>query len=204
MKKLLTIFGAIIIVLTSCSESKPAKTIESLKAAYNGESTASAKYMSFAEKSLKDGDIAIAKMFLATAKAESIHAANHKKVLEKLGVKVDGAVIGEFEVKTVRENLLDGIKGESYEVLSMYPEFLKLAKLENNADAKKSFTWALDTEKKHKDFYQQALEAYNAGKIKNTDVNWYVCPICGNTYKSEVKQKACDFCNTSKEKFIGI
>ena len=67
---------------------KPVKTIENLKAAYNGESTASAKYAAFAEKAKVEGFDTVAVMFLATSKSESIHAGNHLKVLEKLGVKV--------------------------------------------------------------------------------------------------------------------
>ncbi|KKW30268.1 MAG: Rubrerythrin, partial [Candidatus Uhrbacteria bacterium GW2011_GWD2_52_7] len=44
-------------------------------------------------------DIKIAKLFDAASKAEAIHAANHKKVLEGLGVTMDDFT-PEFEVKT--------------------------------------------------------------------------------------------------------
>ena len=72
---------------------KPVKTVENLKAAYNGESTASAKYAAFAEKARAEGFDTVAVMFQATSKAEAIHAANHLKVLVKLGVKLDGPQI---------------------------------------------------------------------------------------------------------------
>ena len=45
-----------------------------------------------------EGYDTVAVMFLATSKAEAIHAANHLKVLEKLGEKVAGPEIGSFTV----------------------------------------------------------------------------------------------------------
>jgi rubrerythrin len=113
MRKLGYLILAITVVgyLTGCKGPKPVKTIENLKTAYNGESTASAKYASFAVKAKEEGFDAIAKMFEATSKAESIHAGNHKKVLEKLGEKVDAPAIGLFEVKTTMENLMDAVAG---------------------------------------------------------------------------------------------
>ncbi len=52
----------------------------------------------------------------------------------------------EFEVKTTAENLQAAIDGESYEVSTMYPQFLDESKLEKVEKAEKSFTWAIDTE----------------------------------------------------------
>jgi rubrerythrin len=180
------------------------KTIENLKAAYNGESTASAKYLKFAEKAKEEGFDTLAMMFNATSKAEAIHADNHKKTLEKLGEKVDAPTIGNFEVKTTAENLADAIKGEGYEIETMYPDFLKAAAEEKCEDATKSFTWAMDTEKKHKDFYQKALDAINAGGEKTLPLKWYVCPVCGNTYDEPTVKAVCDFCQTKQEKFIAF
>lgn len=181
---------------------KPVKTVEDLKAAYNGESTASAKYAAFAEKAKAEGFDTVAVMFMATSKAEAIHASNHLKVLEKLGVKPEGPSIGEFTVGTTAENLADGIKGESYEVESMYPGFIKDAEAEKVQDAVKSFTWANDTEKKHAAYYKTALDAISAGGEGSLPASWYVCPVCGNTYDSADVTDACDFCMTPKEKYI--
>lgn len=188
-------------LITSCAPN-PVKTIENLKAAYNGESTASAKYAAFAEKAKAEGLDTVAVMFLATSKAEAIHAANHLKVLEKLGEKVAGPQIGAFDVLSTSENLADAIKGETHEVNSMYPEFIAAAEKEKSSDAVKSFTWAIDTEKKHQTFYNTALAAVSAGGEKNLPVNWLVCPVCGNTYDAGTVTEACDFCMTAKEKYI--
>jgi rubrerythrin len=180
------------------------KTIENLKAAYNGESTASAKYSAFAEKAKAEGFDTVAVMFLATSKAEAIHAANHLKVLEKMGIKVDGPQIGSFSVLKTAENLADAIKGETYEIETMYPGFVTLAETEKASDAVKSSTWAVDTEKKHQSFYNTALSALNGGGEKVLSDKWFVCPVCGNTYDLSTVATACDFCMTPKEKFIAF
>jgi rubrerythrin len=203
MRRVAFFLSALLIAVSmiSCSK-KPVKSIENLKAAYNGESTASAKYAQFAAKAAEEGFDTIAKMFLATSKAEAVHADNHKKVLEKLGEKVEAPSIGTFEVKTTAENLADAINGESYEVETMYPGFMAVADSENCADAKKSFTWAFDTEKKHQAFYKKALETITVGTETGLALEWYVCPVCGNTYDAATVKPECDFCQTKQEKFF--
>src|SRR5664280_1045794 len=181
---------------------KPVKTIENLKAAYNGESTASAKYAAFAEKAKAEGFDTVAVMFLATSKAEAIHAGNHLKVLEKLGEKITGPEIGKFEVLSTAENIADGIKGETYEIETMYPEFIAAAEKEKSSAAVKSFTWAFDTEKKHQNFYKTALAVVATGVEKSLPAKWFVCPVCGNTFNEAGVTEKCDFCMTPKEKFI--
>jgi rubrerythrin len=189
--------------IISCTP-KPVKTIENLTAAYNGESTASSKYAVFAEKAKAEGLDTIAVMFQATSKAEAIHANNHLKVLEKLGTKVDGPQVEAYNVLSTAENLTDAINGETYEFETMYPGFIAVAEKEKSADAVKSFTWALDTEKKHQAFYKAALAALNGSGEKSLSANWFVCPVCGNTYDFVTAPIACDFCMTSKEKFIAF
>jgi rubrerythrin len=188
-------------LITGCAP-KPVETIENLKAAYNGESTASAKYSAFAEKAKSEGFDTVAVMFQATSKAEAIHADNHRKVLEKLGEKIEGAQIGTFNVLSTAENLTDAINGETYELETMYPGFIAAADKEKRADAVKSFTWALDTEKKHQAFYKTALASLNGGSEKSLPAKWLVCPVCGNTYDIGTVTTACDFCMTPEEKFI--
>lgn len=189
------------ILIAGCAQ-KPLKTIENLKAAYNGESTASAKYAAFAEKARAEGFDTVAVMFMAASKAEAIHAENHKKVLEKLGEKIEGPQLGDYQILTTSENLADAAKGEAYEIQTMYPGFIDIAKNEKSNDAVKTFTWAVDTEKKHQLFYENALAALNAGSEKVLAVQWFVCPVCGNTYDLPTVASACDFCMTPKEKFL--
>jgi rubrerythrin len=197
----LLVFTLALGLLASCS-TKPVETIANLKAAYNGESTASAKYAAFAEKAKAEGLDTVAIMFLATSKSESIHAANHLKVLEKLGEKVEGPQIGKFDVLSTAENLADAIKGETYEIETMYPGFITKAEKEKCSDGIKSFTWAVDTEKKHQEFYKTAHASVTAGGETTLPAKWFVCPVCGNTYNNTAVTAACDFCMTTPDKFI--
>jgi len=201
MKKILIFTLIAVFAIMGCKQAKPVKTIENLKAGIKGETTASAKYLAFSKKATEEGYTNISKLFEATSKAESIHAANHLKVLEKLGEKMD-VFKPEFEIKTTAENLRAAIDGESYEVASMYPNYITDANSEKIADANKSFTWALDTEKKHNQFYTNALEALNAGTNNTLPDKYAVCPVCGNTYDLANIDAKCAFCQTSSEIFI--
>jgi rubrerythrin len=179
----------------------PDKTIENLKAAFRGESTASAKYAAYAEQARKENMQQIAILFEATSKAEAIHALNHKAVLEKLGVKPE-PFKPEFTVNSTKGNLEDAIKGENYEMMTMYPGFLKTAKEENASDAVKSLRWALETEKKHSLMYTIALNALNGNDLKILPKVYWVCPKCGNTFDKVKPEEKCPFCYTSRDKYI--
>jgi len=110
----------------------------------------------------------------------------------------------EFEVKTTAENLQAAIEGESYEVATMYPQLLADAKEEKVEKATKSFNWAMDTEKKHAQFYKASLQALNAMAETTLPAQYAVCPVCGNTYDSANMDEKCAFCQTKEAKFIII
>jgi rubrerythrin len=202
MKKTLSIIITLVLVSGLMSFAGNAdKTITNLKDAFKGESTASAKYAAYAEQAKKEGFIPIAIMFEATSKAEAIHAANHKTVLEKMGQKVD-PVTPIFTVQTTQENLNDALKGESYEIATMYPGFIATAKSEDAKGVVKSFVWAMDTEKKHQTFYKNAIEALKAKKESSLPKIYWVCPKCGNTFDIANPKGECGFCGTAAEKYI--
>ena len=77
----------------------PEKTLVNLKAAYMGEATTEEKYNKFALKAKEENFPKLAVMLKAIAKAERIHAINHRIVLDKLGGKWDGSPLGKYEVK---------------------------------------------------------------------------------------------------------
>jgi rubrerythrin len=202
MKKTISIiFGLVFLPGLFSFAGAADKTIENLKAAFKGESTASAKYAAYAQQAKKDGFIPIAIMFEATSKAEAIHAANHKAVLEKMGQKTD-PVKPIFTVQTTMENLVDALKGESYEITTMYPGFIATAKSEDAKSAVKSFSWAMDTEKKHQTFYKNAIEALKAKKENTLAKVYWVCPKCGNTFDIASPTGECGFCGTASAKYI--
>lgn len=188
---------------TGCEQPKPIKTIENLKAGIKGETTASARYSAFSQKAMEEGSASIALLFEAASKSEAIHASNHTNVLEKLGEKMEDFK-PEFEVKSKAENLQTAIDGESYEVATMYPQFLAEATTEKVENAVKSFTWAFDTEKKHQQFYTKALQELASNTECTLPIGYAVCPVCGNTYNLADVNAKCAFCQTPKEKFINF
>jgi rubrerythrin len=178
------------------------KTVANLKAAIKGETTASAKYAAFAKKATTEGYAKIALLFEAASKAEAIHAANHRAVLEQLGVAME-SFTPEFTVNSTKENLDEAYKGESYEIATMYPKFIKEAQKEGVTLALISFNYAMQTEKKHQALYKNAAAQLKANQENTLPAKYMVCQTCGNTYDGEAPAR-CGISMTPKERFITI
>jgi rubrerythrin len=159
------------------------KTLEDLKAAFAGESQANRKYLAFAKKAEQDGYPQVARLFRAAAAAETVHAHAHLRAM-------DG-------VKSTLENLEVAISGENYEVVSMYPEFIKDAESEENKRAVASFKNAWEVEKEHEALYRDALATL--GKATE-EYDYYVCPVCGHTHPRNAPDK-CPVCGAPGSKF---
>lgn len=183
-------------------EDAKTKTIANMQAAIKGETNATARYAAFSKKAAEEGFKEIAMLFKAASKSESIHAANHKAVLEDMGIAIEPVVL-DVTVKTTKENLEEAIKGESYEAAEMYPSFLKTANDADNQLALISLNYAYKTEKKHKVFYEKALAALNNKTVNTLPTTYFICPTCGNTYET-VAPKRCGISMTSGEKFLKI
>lgn len=160
-------------------------TDENLEAAFTGESMANRKYLAFAKKADEEGFTQVAKLFRAAAAAETVHAHNHLRVMDK--------------VKDTRMNLQDAINGETTEFTEMYPSFIEEAKKDDNSKANWSFTVANAVEQIHAELYQKALDNLD----NNKDANYYVCEVCGNTVEGEAPD-VCPICGASKERFEKI
>lgn len=163
-------------------------TNNNLQAAFAGESQANRMYLAFAKKADEDGFPGIAKLFRATAEAETVHAHAHFRVMGK--------------IKSTEENLRSAIDGEAYEYKEMYPGFLTESESEGNQPATYSFKNALAVEEIHHGFYSEALESLKAGKdIAVTKIS--ICPVCGNTVKGDVSDK-CPICGVPADKFFEV
>ncbi|MDQ1773031.1 hypothetical protein GQR60_19040 [Labilibaculum sp. A4] len=179
-----------------------AKTMADLQDAFKGETTASAKYAAYSKKAEQEGNHNIALLFAAASKAEKVHANNHKSVIVELGGAVPN-ITPEFTVKTTGENLQDAIEGESYEVTTMYPDFLQDAANSKTQLAQISFNYAFEVEKKHQAMYRNALLALNNNTVNELPNVYYICPTCGNTY-DQTPSERCGISMTGSEKFIKI
>lgn len=193
-------FAVAIASVNGCK--KQGTTLDNLKAAITGETTASAKYAAYAQKAKEEKLDAIAMLFKAASKAEAIHAKKHTEVLKAMGATMD-PITPQFTVKSTKENLQDAIKGESYEVDSMYPGFIQKAKDEKKDDAVTSFDRAMQVEMVHKELYTAALAALEKNDMKGLSDAYSVCTVCGNTFGADVPD-VCGICGVGKDKFVKI
>jgi len=160
-------------------------TQENLKSAFAGESQANRKYLFFAEKAEEEGHPQIARLFRATAEAETVHARKHLKVMGGIG--------------STGDNLQAAIGGERYEFTQMYPAFIEQAKAENNKQAQVTFDWANKVEEIHHGLYQKVLESLKAGE-KFKDEPYFVCQGCGYTVAGEAPER-CPVCGAPRKMF---
>jgi len=163
-------------------------TTDNLKAAFAGESQANRRYLAFAKKAEEEGFKNIARLFMAAAESETVHALKHFSVLG--------------EVKSTKENLEAAAKGESYEFMEMYPKFIEEAAKEKNDNAKISFYRANEAEKVHEALYKKAIESIGRGKDVEKE-SYFVCSVCGYTMAGKAPDK-CPVCGSPKEKFKEI
>jgi len=158
------------------------KTIDNLMEAFAGESQANRKYLAYAKKAEKEGNINAAKLFKAASDAETLHALKHFEVAGKIASTAD--------------NLKDAVIGETHEYKDMYPDFVKEAEAAGNKAALMSFTFAMKAEEVHAKLYQEALENLD----QTEEIFYYLCPVCGNIEKFQPEK--CSICNVSGEKFV--
>ena len=175
-------------------------TLDNLQAAFNGESNARAKYLAFAKKADTEGYTQVASLFRAAARAEEIHANAHAKVIQSMG-GTPKADIQEPEVKLTKENLAVAIAGESYERDTMYPEFIKQAKADENVSATRTFMLAKTAEAEHAKLYKQALD--NLEQWKGGTKDFYVCTVCGYTMPTPPSAR-CVGCGEPKSKYVKV
>ena len=160
-------------------------TPDNLQAAFAGESQANRRYLFFADKADEEGYPQIARLFRAAAEAETVHARNHLEVMGGVG--------------TTMGNLETAVKGENYEFVTMYPQFIEHAREDKNQKAEVSFSLANTVEKIHHELYQKALEAVKTGQQPKEEP-YFVCQVCGNTVGGEAPER-CPVCGAPRTKF---
>jgi rubrerythrin len=168
------------------AELKGSKTLENLKEAFAGESQANRKYLAFAKQADDDGFPQVAKLFRAAAAAETVHAHAHLRAMDGVG--------------STEQNLREAIGGETHEFTNMYPGMISEAKKEGFKKAERSFDRANQVEQIHANLYQKALDTLGQ---KVAAVDYYVCPVCGNTVEG-APTKPCPICGTAAERFFKV
>ena len=120
------------------------KTLDNLSTAMHGEAFAYVKYLLYAERARKNGNTELADLFEKTAKVERF---------EHFGEEAELAGL----VGSDADNLQDAIKGESFEIDTMYLEFAQAAKITNDTAAADRFEEIRHDEMGHRDAFKIAL-----------------------------------------------
>jgi rubrerythrin len=119
-------------------------TMDNLSTAMHGEAFAYAKYSLYAQHARQNGHTEVADLFESSAKTERLeHFAEEAKLAGLVGSDAD--------------NLKDAIKGESYEVETMYRRFAAQAADAGDKAVADRFDEIRKDEMKHRDAFKTAL-----------------------------------------------
>lgn len=177
-------------------------TEQNLINAFGGESQAHMRYLIFADIARQEAFTNVERLFRAVAHAEYIHAGDHYRELKHL----DGGFVADsmaaFGPGNTQKNLALAIAGETFEIHEMYPAYLRVAELQEERGAVRSFEWAYGTEIKHKALFEKAKAAVDTKKDVELGAV-QVCALCGYTLEGTAPDK-CPLCNAAKDKFIAF
>ena len=158
-----------------------------LMKAFAGESMARNKYEYFAKVAQKEGYRDIAEHFQRAANNEKMHA--------KLELKAYNVLNYDKEFGNTSENLQYAIDGESYENLTMYPDFSKVAKDEGHAEIAKMLALIGKVEIEHENMYRMLKQRLDSGKehVSDEEEEW-ICEECGHIHRGKKALKVCPVC----------
>jgi len=170
-------------------------TLVNLMKSFAGESQARNKYEYFAKVAQKEGYRDIAEHFQRAANNEKTHA--------KLELALHNRMVSESENNfgNTAENLQYAIDGESYENLTMYPDFAAIAKEEGYGEAARLFTGIGKIEVEHENMFKMLLERLEAGAehISEDSEEAWICEVCGHIHYGKKALKMCPVCKHPQE-----
>ena len=170
-------------------------TAVNLMKAFAGESQARNKYEYFAKVAQKEGYRDIAEHFQRAADNEKVHA--------KLELALNNRMMNKSEDSfgNTKENLQMAIDGESYENLTMYPDFAQIAKDEGHKEAAKLFAGIGKIEVEHENMFKMLLgrlESDSEFVSENEEESW-ICEVCGHVHYGKKALKICPVCKHPQE-----
>jgi len=170
-------------------------TLVNLQKAFAGESQARNKYEYFAKVAQKEGYRDIAEHFQRAANNEKVHAKLELSLSNRIQTNSDNSF------GNTLENLQMAIDGESYENITMYPDFAKIAKDEGYKEASKLFEGIGKIEVEHENMFKmlkQRLENEEEFISENEEESW-ICEICGHVHYGKKALKVCPVCKHGQE-----
>ncbi|WP_294960960.1 ferritin family protein [Sulfurimonas sp.] len=170
-------------------------TIVNLMKSFAGESQARNKYEYFAKVAQKEGYRDIAEHFQRAANNEKQHA---KMELALANRMTSGT---EDNFGNTKENLQAAIDGESYENVTMYPDFAAIAKEEGHKEAARLFTGIGKIEVEHENMFKMLLERLESDSefISENEEEAWICEVCGHIHYGKKALKVCPVCKHPEE-----
>ena len=170
-------------------------TSVNLLKAFAGESQARNKYEYFAKVAQKEGYRDIAQHFQRAANNEKVHA--------KLELALNNRMMSDSENSfgNTKENLQYAIDGESYENLTMYPDFAQVAKDEGHKEAARLFSGIGKIEVEHENMFKMLLERLDeeAEFVSENEEEAWICEVCGHVHYGKKALKVCPVCKHPEE-----
>jgi len=170
-------------------------TLVNLMKAFAGESQARNKYEYFAKVAQKEGYRDIAEHFQRAADNEKTHA--------KLELSLHNKMKNETENNfgNTLENLQMAINGESYENLTMYPDFAEIAKEEGYKEAQRLFSGIGKIEVEHENMFKMLKERLenDAEFVSENEEEAWICEVCGHIHYGKKALKVCPVCKHPQE-----
>jgi rubrerythrin len=207
---LIGFISAFALLLASVSaQSKYPKTISILQTLYTDEIQALHNYTAYAQKADAENYPNIAKLFVALATSESIHARNFKNLLSDLGVELAGTSKPEIKLSSTKQNLKHATEVELEEIDSKYPQFVEKVRPEKHEAAIRYITYAWESEKQHRDLIKKIqsgtgmLFGLLTKKIEENPADYFVCQNCGSTL-TEFPKDICPVCEVSAVQYKKI
>jgi len=203
------IFAFLLSAVCINAQSRYPETISVLQTLYQDEVQAFNDYQAYAKKAVSEKYPNIAKLFMAIATSESIHARNFKKVLADIGAEAEEVPEFEPKVSSTRKNLKLATAVELEEIDNKYPQLIKQITPENHADAIQYITYAWEAEKQHRALLKKIKSGtgiffgFLTQKIEGSPSPYFVCQNCGSTL-SEIPEATCPICGGPSAKYTEI
>ncbi len=199
MKLKATIALIALSLLTTLAEAASGTTLQNLNAAYQGESNAAHRYREFARKADAENLKQTAKLFRAASASEEIHRKIIERAILRMGGQIATFKLDEIPQASTADNLRSAIQGETAESATMYPDFLATARADHEKSAIRAFNYALEAEKKHAVYFQQALDRIGGEQ----PITCYLCKDCG-LLLTKLPEKKCPVCREGLKEFKNI
>jgi len=170
-------------------------TLVNLSKAFAGESQARNKYEYFAKVAQKEGYRDIAEHFQRAADNEKVHAKLELSLYNRMKNN------SESNFGNTQENLQMAIDGESYENITMYPDFAKIAKEEGYNEAARLFSGIGKIEVEHENMFKMLLERLVNEQefISENEEEAWICEVCGHVHYGKKALKVCPVCKHPQE-----